>query len=67
MDGIKRILIKIETTSKEETMRIGTKIHEQLVGNKDYINDNIILNCTSEPREIYLCFDGVDKIPEIKL
>ena len=35
------IIIKTEDGKEFETME---KIHEQLVGNQDYINSNIVLN-----------------------
>ena len=38
------IIIKTEEGREFETME---KIHEQLVGNKDYIDSNIILNDSS--------------------
>ena len=38
------IIIKTEDGKEFETME---KIHEQLVGNKDYIDSNIILNDSS--------------------
>ena len=38
------IIIKTEEGKEFETME---KIHEQLVGNQDYINSNIVLNDSS--------------------
>lgn len=42
------IIIKTEEGREFETME---KIHEQLVGNKDYIDSNIILNDSSTRRD----------------
>lgn len=39
--------------NKDEKMKIGSAIHEQLVGNKDYIDNNIILNVDS-PKAVQL-------------
>ena len=30
---------------ESEKMQLAEKIHKQLVGNKDYIESNILLNC----------------------
>lgn len=60
--------IEIETQSKEECMRIGTLIHNQLVGNEDYINNNIILNCTEDDNFVrIIIFDECKNVPEIKI
>ena len=42
------IIIKTEEGREFKTME---KIHEQLVGNKDYIDSNIILNDSSTRRD----------------
>lgn len=42
-ESLQRIVV-IETADNEEKMRIGTSIHEQLRGNQDYIDSNIVLN-----------------------
>lgn len=54
----------ITTETDEEKMRIGTAIHEQLVGNPDYINCSIILN-VDEPCTIRLYVDK--SVPELNL
>ena len=69
--GIKEcITIKTEDGKEFETME---KIHEQLVGNKDYIDSNIILNDSSTRYDgtknevrVYI-FDECEKRPVIKI
>ena len=47
--GVKEcITIKTEDGKEFETMK---KIHEQLVGNQDYIDSNIVLNDSSTRRD----------------
>ena len=64
------IIIKTEEGREFETME---KIHEQLVGNKDYINSNIILNdsstrCDGTKNEVRVyIFDECKKRPVIKI
>lgn len=49
----------------KEQMAVGNHIHEQLVGNKDYMNDNIILN-TDEPCEVNVyIFKECKEIPTL--
>lgn len=43
--------ITIKTSSQEEEFRIAEKIHEQLVGNQDYIDCNIVLNMSADRRD----------------
>ena len=58
--------ITIECTDDEERMRVGELIHKQLVGNEDYKNNNILLNCTDEPRTVLLyIFEGCKEVPQI--
>ena len=37
-------MIRIQCDSEEEMLRVKENIHNQLTGNEDYINCNIILN-----------------------
>lgn len=37
-------MIRIQCDSEEEMLRMKENIHNQLTGNEDYINCNIILN-----------------------
>lgn len=46
----------IHTDTDEECMVLGEKIGNQLRGNPDYINNNIILNYTSGDSIVYLWF-----------
>ena len=69
--GVKEcITIKTEEGKEFETMK---KIHEQLVGNKDYIDSNIILNgsstrCDGTRNEVRVyIFDECKKRPAIKI
>lgn len=39
-----KLHIRITTKDEKEQMAIGNAIHMQLAGNKDYIDNNIILN-----------------------
>lgn len=56
MNNIKR-LYKINTETSEECAKVMRNIHDQLVGNTDYIESNIILN-DSDTR----CDDTVNEI-----
>ena len=64
------IIIKTEEGREFETME---KIHEQLVGNKDYIDSNIILNdsltrCDGTKNEVRVyIFDECKNRPVIKI
>ena len=64
------IIIKTENKKEFETME---KIHEQLVGNQDYINSNIVLNdsstrCDGTNNEVRVyIFDECEKRPVIKI
>ena len=72
MDGIKKIII-IKTNSHEEEWEVAKKIHEQLVGNEDYIENRIILSMSSEileevENEVHLyIFEDAKTNPEIKI
>lgn len=58
--------IVIKCKDNEERNRIGTKIHEQLKGNQDYVDSNIILNIdTDKEVGLYVFTDGV--VPELKI
>lgn len=46
----------IHTDTDEECMMLGEKICNQLRGNPDYINSNIVVNYTSGDRIVYLWF-----------
>ena len=63
-----KMYIRIEVQSKEECMRIGTLIHDQLRGNKDYIDSNIVLNCTDNDNvvRLYICKE-CENVPTITI
>lgn len=59
--------IQIEVQTEEEKKVIGTKIHEQLIGNQDYIDSNIILNI-DEPYMVRLWFfKECENVPSITI
>lgn len=71
---VKKILI-IKTSSKEDELSIGTQIHEQLRGNQDYIDSNIVLSIsqsftkgTMPDNEVHLWISKDSSIcPKIKI
>ena len=64
------IIIKTEDGQEFKTME---KIHEQLVGNQDYINSNIVLNdsstrCDGTNNEVRVyIFDECEERPTISI
>lgn len=64
-DNVKRI-ISI-TCDESEKMIIATKIHEQLVGNQDYIDSNILLNCDRLEAVDLFIFEECTEIPTITI
>ena len=69
---IKRMVI-IKTQSREEEFGIADKIHNQLVGNPDYIESRICLNMSKDrddgtENEVHLIiFNDSESDPEIKI
>lgn len=62
-----KLEITIKTQSEEEKMEVGTRIHEQLRGNPDYVNNNIILNIDAE-NEVWLgIFKECENVPKITI
>ena len=60
--------IEIEAKSREECMKIANLIHEQLVDNEDYVNENIILKYGGNDNCVRLIiFDECKNTPEIKI
>lgn len=57
--------IAIECSSNEEKMAISRKIHCQLVGNKDYIDSNIVLNHDEDCMVMVFIFNECEEMPEI--
>lgn len=72
MEGLRKLII-IKTNSHEEEYEVAKKIHEQLVGNQDYIDCNIVLNMSSDradetENEVHLyIYDDAKSNPEIKI
>lgn len=63
---IKEVIISCK--DKNEAFTIGERLHEQLRGNKDYIENNIILNCTDYGNFIKLyIFEECKDIPILSL
>lgn len=56
---IKKIL-DIKCENNDEKVRIGKKIHEQLAGNKDYKDNNIILNIEADNEVCLYIYEEVD-------
>lgn len=68
MENNCKYFIQIETATEDEKVKLGNKIHEQLVGNKDYIDSNIVLNIDLHPRMVQVwIFDECHDIPEIRI
>ena len=72
----KQIIVVCDT--EEEMRAVGTKIHEQLVGNKDYIDSKVILTLGTDlseniipdelNKQVHLTiFDDAIDIPEINI
>ena len=60
--------IEIETRTKEECMRIGELIGNQLRGNKDYQDSNILLNYTDNDNVVRLyVFEECKYVPPISI
>ena len=65
MENNFKMHIIIITNDNKEKMRIANLIHNQLVGNKDYINCNIILNDYYENEINLYVFNECENIPNI--
>lgn len=58
------IIIRPKEVHKHTIEDIGTSIHQQLVGNKDYINNNIGISLKTD--EVLIWFDNCEgEIPDI--
>lgn len=67
MDNNLKMHVNIKVNDDKEQMKIGNFIHEQLRGNKDYQNSNIVLNI-DEPNEVNLyVFNECEEIPTIQI
>lgn len=65
MDESLKTHITIRTIDEKEQMRIGNSIHHQLVGNKDYIDNNIILSIDTENEVNLYIFKECENVPDI--
>ena len=67
MEDKLKMAIRIEVPDNDRRYEIGNAIHEQLVGNQDYIDSNIVLNI-EEPRTVKLyIFEECENIPKITI
>ena len=67
MEKEKRV-ITIRTSTEQEKLEVGTKIHNQLMGNDDYINTRILLNMDNNENIVTLTiFEDSKTVPEIKI
>ena len=65
MDNDFKMHIIIITNDNKEKVRIANLIHNQLVGNKDYIDCNIILNDYYENEINLYVFNECENVPNI--
>lgn len=57
--------ITVKCIDEKDQMAVGNYLHEQLRGNEDYINSNIVLNIDA-PNEVNLYFfEECKKIPDL--
>lgn len=57
--------VKITVNDEKDQMAIGNYIHEQLRGNKDYIDSNILLNIDTENEINLYVFKECKNVPTI--
>ena len=65
MDESLKMHITIRTIDKKEQMRIGNSIHHQLVGNKDYVDSNIVLNIDVDNEVNLYIYKECENVPDI--
>lgn len=65
MDESLKTHITIRTIDEKEQMRIGNSIHHQLVGNKDYIDNNIVLNIDVDNEVNLYIYKECENVPDI--
>ena len=65
MDESLKMHITIRTIDEKEQMRIGNSIHHQLVGNKDYVDNNIILNIDVDNEVNLYIYKECENVPDI--
>lgn len=65
MDESLKTHITIRTIDEKEQMRIGNSIHHQLVGNKDYIDNNIVLNIDVDNEVNLYIYKECENVPDV--
>lgn len=65
MDEKLKMKITIETDTEKEQMAIANHIHEQLRGNQDYKDSNIVLNIDVENTIRLYVFKECENVPPI--
>ena len=66
MDKVK-MHVRITVEDNEKKMELGRKIHNQLVGNEDYIESDILLNVDEDDIVDLYVFEGCKNVPEITI
>ena len=67
LDETLKMEVTIVTENEEEKMKVGEHIHNQLVGNQDYIDSNIVLNIDTPNTVILDIFKECKNIPTITI
>lgn len=62
-----RYEMSIRTRTNEYKLKVGTAIHEQLKGNKDYIDNNIVLNIDEDCLVLLTVMEDCKKFPKVVL
>lgn len=65
MDESLKMHITIRTIDEKEQMRIGNSIHHQLVGNKDYVDNNIVLNIDVDNEVNLYIYKECENVPDV--
>ena len=65
MDENLKMHITIRTADEKEQIRISNSIHHQLIGNKEYIDSNIVLNIGIENEVNLYVFKECENVPDI--
>ena len=65
MDESLKMHITIRTIDEKEQMRIGNSIHHQLVGNKDYVDNNIVLSIDVDNEVNLYIFKECENVPDV--
>ena len=65
MDESLKMHITIRTIDEKEQMRIGNSIHHQLVGNKDYVDNNIVLSIDVDNEVNLYIYKECENVPDV--